>query len=420
MQLQPNTLLQGGKYKYKIERVLGQGGFGITYLATTKFEMQGPLGMIETEIKVAIKEFFMKELCDRNHNTSHVSVGSIGSRELVNRFRKKFVKEANNIAALQHPSIVKVLEVFEENGTAYYVMEYIEGYSLQEWLKQQGTLPEQEALGYIQQVSSALDYIHRQKMNHLDVKPANILRRENGSVVLIDFGLSKQYDEKGEQTSSTPVGVSAGYAPIEQSKPGGVGQFSASTDIYSLGATLYKLVTGQTPPDASDVVNDGISIPAGISNRVAVAISKAMEPSRRNRPQTITEFLTLLDLRKEEETIPVEPEETLINDKPKNPYVEKDQSKSPFFTEQIENDINNPPKLEIKETDNKKGLPNFWGIIILAGILIIAMWLYISDQNDSEDLSYPSVEEELLPAASDSILDESVAADSINLDTVAY
>ncbi|WP_106830280.1 serine/threonine protein kinase [Parabacteroides pacaensis] len=410
MQLQPNTLLQGGKYKYKIERVLGQGGFGITYLATTKLEMQGPLGMIETEIKVAIKEFFMKELCDRDHNTSHVSVGSIGSRELVNRFRKKFIKEANNIAALQHPSIVKVLEVFEENGTAYYVMEYIEGCSLQEWLKQRGALPEQEALDYIRQVSSALDYIHRQKMNHLDVKPANILRRENGNVVLIDFGLSKQYDEKGEQTSSTPVGVSAGYAPIEQSKPGGVGQFSAPTDIYSLGATLYKLVTGQTPPDASDVVNDGISIPAGISNRVAVAIRKAMEPSRRNRPQTITEFLTLLVSREEEETIPVETEETRIEDKPKNPYEEKDQSKKTVFPEPTESDINTPPKLEIKETDNKKGLPNFLGIIILAVILIIAIWLYISYTNDSEYLS-PAVEEEILPAASDSILDDSIPAE---------
>ncbi|WP_106830281.1 bifunctional serine/threonine-protein kinase/formylglycine-generating enzyme family protein [Parabacteroides pacaensis] len=304
MQLQPGTFLQGGKYKYKIVSVLGQGGFGITYKATMNFQIQGPLGMIESEIHVAIKEFYMKSLCNRDEVSLQVSVPSEGSKNMVKRFQKKFIKEANNIATLQHPSIIKVIEIFQENSTAYYVMEYIEGGSLQDWVKQKGALPEKEALAYIYQIASALNYIHQRKMNHLDVKPANILRRSNGEVVLIDFGLSKQYDEKGEQTSSTPVGVSAGYAPIEQSKPGGVEQFSAPTDIYSLGATLYKLVTGETPPDVSDVVSDGISFPEKVSLNIKNAITKAMEPSRRKRPQNITDFLLLLGMDIEQQPEP--------------------------------------------------------------------------------------------------------------------
>lgn len=295
MQLKPGTRLKGGNYTYRIVRVLGQGGFGITYLAHMRLQVKGALGMIESEIPVAVKEFFMKDFCNRDTTGSSVSVPSVGSREMVEKFKAKFIKEANNIAALQHPHIVKVMEVFKENGTAYYVMEYIEGCSLQEWVRQKGALPEAEALGYIRQVAAALEYIHHCKMNHLDVKPGNILRKPDGHVVLIDFGLSKQYDEKGEQTSSTPVGVSAGYAPTEQSKPGGVGQFSASTDIYSLGATLYKLVTGNTPPDASDVVSEGLPpFPPGISRQVEEAIRKAMHPGRHDRPQSIRAFNELL------------------------------------------------------------------------------------------------------------------------------
>lgn len=310
MQLQSGTYLRGGKYTYRIACVLGQGGFGITYLAYARIQVQGPLGMIESDVKVAIKEFFMKDLCNREEVTARISVPSVGSRGLVDRFRKKFIKEANSIATLQHPTIIKVIDVFEENGTAYYVMEYVEGGSLQDWVKQRGALSEKEALGYICQVASALDYIHQRKMNHLDIKPANILCKPDGHIVLIDFGLSKQYDEKGEQTSSTPVGVSTGYAPAEQSKPGGVGQFSAPTDIYSLGATLFKLVTGNTPPDALDIINDGLSpLPGHLSASTGQAIKKSMEPGRRNRPQSIKEFLSILN----EEVSVEEEEETKID-----------------------------------------------------------------------------------------------------------
>lgn len=280
MNLKPNTVLQGGKYK--IEKVLGQGGFGITYMAT----------QVALQRKVAIKEFFMKSLCNRDQETSQVSVGSAGSIEMVERFRQKFVKEALNIAEFNHPNIIRIYDVFEENDTAYYVMEYIDSGSLSSF----GKISEQKAVRYIRQVADALAYIHSRSINHLDIKPANILLNDLDNAVLIDFGLSKRYDSEGHQTSTTPVGISHGYAPVEQYKQGGVGTFSPSTDIYALGATFYKLLTGQVPPDANEIFDDGLPpLPKEISEASRKAIIAAMQPQRKNRPQSVEAFLKLLD-----------------------------------------------------------------------------------------------------------------------------
>ena len=287
MELKQGTQLQGGRYV--IGKVLGQGGFGITYSAV----------QTTLDAKVAIKEFFMKELHGRDESTSKVFVGSAGSSDLVERFRLKFIKEARNIYRLKHKNIISVIDVFEENGTAYYVMEYLEGGSLADKVKS-GALRESDALRYIRQVASALDFIHGKQMMHLDVKPANILLDGEGNAVLIDFGLAKQYDSEGEQTSTTPVGISHGYAPMEQYKRGGVSHFSPATDIYSLGATLFKLVTGDTPPEASDVMNDGLpEISANVSQKVKDALVATMQFRVKDRPQSIAEFLLLLDNKSE-------------------------------------------------------------------------------------------------------------------------
>lgn len=292
-QLGNNSLLLNGKYK--IERVLGQGGFGITYLAKQKVSVAGALGTIDAEIEVTIKEFFMKELCNRDEASSMVTVPSTGSVDLVEKFRQKFIKEAKNISKLTHPHIIKVLDVFEENGTAYYVMEYIDGGSLSDLVEKKGSLSEEETLKYTRQIASALQYIHAHNMNHLDVKPGNVLLRQNGDVVLIDFGMSKNYDVAGEQTTSSPVGVSVGYAPIEQSRVGGLGMFSPATDIYSLGATMFKMLTGQTPPEATTVFDEGLpEMPAYISENTKQMVEKAMQPKRKDRFQTVEAFLEAL------------------------------------------------------------------------------------------------------------------------------
>ncbi|MBQ5751488.1 MAG: serine/threonine protein kinase, partial [Bacteroidaceae bacterium] len=294
MNLKAGSQLQGGRYI--IDKVLGQGGFGITYLGVQPV----------LDAKVAIKEFFMKEHCNRDDDTAQVTVGSVGSREMIERFRQKFIKEARSIYRLKHRYIIPVIDVFEENGTAYYVMEYVGGGSLNDKVKE-GALTEAVALRYIKQVAAALDFVHSKRMMHLDIKPANILLNENDEAVLIDFGLAKQYDDAGSQTSTTPVGISHGYAPLEQYKRGGVGTFSPATDIYSLGATLYKLLTGNTPPEAGDVNDDGLpALPPTISSAVRNAVETAMQPRRKDRPQSISEFLSLLECHSElsEESLP--------------------------------------------------------------------------------------------------------------------
>lgn len=372
-QLPINTFLQGGKYK--IEKVLGQGGFGITYLVSQKISIEGPIGQIETEIKLAIKEYFMKEVCNREEDSNVVTIPSIGSKQLAERFKQKFIKEAWNISKLKHPHIIKVLDVFEENETAYYVMEYHGNGSLNSYIKQNGAMPEVEATQYILQIADALDYIHKQQMNHLDIKPDNVLLNNKGEAVLIDFGLSKCYDAEGEQTSSTPIGVSVGYAPLEQSRVGGVGTFSPATDIYSLGATFYKLVTGKTPPDASVVLDEGLPVfPSSVSLSVVETIKKAMQPRKMDRFSNVDDFLQGLtsssqnNLSVHKETpiqINVDEETIIITNN---------------LNENAENNDNKSNQSDLPSSENN--VDHNWGclIFIVIGLFLFIAWFVYLDR----------------------------------------
>ena len=285
--LQPGSTLQNGKYE--IQRVLGQGGFGITYLALQR----------NLQRTVVIKEFFMEGHCTREEQTHHVTVATGGDRSLVEMFYDKFFKEACHIAQLEHPNIVSIIDVFEENNTAYYVMKYAPNGSLEAKVKREGHLSEPEATRYILKVADALRFVHEHKMTHLDVKPDNILLSEKDEPWLVDFGLSKQYDYTGKATSFTPLGYSNGYAPIEQYMPGGAGTFSPESDIYSLGATFFKLLTGITPPDASTIANEGLPLQAlkdkGMSQNSIYVIFQAMEHLRKDRLHDIDSFISLLE-----------------------------------------------------------------------------------------------------------------------------
>ncbi len=297
--LKPGTLLHHGIYK--IDRIIGQGGFGITYLAT------------DTGLHrhVAIKEFFPKDFCDRDNDTSHVTPGTQNTAELVSRLKAKFLKEARNISKLRNPSIISIYAAFETNNTAYYVMEYIEGVTLSEMVKQSGPLSEEKALRYIEKIGNALEYVHDKKINHLDVKPANIIvRTSDDEPILIDFGLSKQYDLTGHQTSTTPTGISHGFAPMEQYNAGGVSEFSPQTDIYSLAATLYYLLTGSIPPPAPRLIEDELPFPDNISPYIVRAISKAMSSGRKKRHDTVKDFLADLSTKADPDEATV-----LINEK---------------------------------------------------------------------------------------------------------
>ena len=279
------TTLQGNKYI--IDTILGSGGFGNTYLAT-----HAVLGR-----KVAIKEFFMKEYCDRDHTTSQVIVHTDSSKQLVDKYRQKFLKEAQVIASLKNEHIIQIHDIFEENGTAYYVMEYVDGGSLKDKVEIEGALSEIDAINYICQVGDALSYLHSNNILHLDVKPANILLDNSNRAILIDFGISKHYDEVGGQTSTTPAGISKGYAPLEQYKQDAITQFNPTTDVYSLGASLYFLLTGKNPPDATDIYEDGLpTMPSSISEVTRQAIIAAMQARRKDRPQSISDFINMINL----------------------------------------------------------------------------------------------------------------------------
>ncbi|MBO5017508.1 MAG: protein kinase [Alistipes sp.] len=283
MELKPGTHLQGGKYE--IRSTLGRGGFGITYLA--EHHMLNKL--------VCIKEFFPQAYYNRDSNSRSISLGSAGSAKMMEAYRNKFIKEARTIARLQHPNVISIYDVFEENNTAYYVMEYIEGDTLAGIVKRQGPMDEHTAREFIYMVADALDYIHKNNLLHLDVKPANIMVRSSDyHVVLIDFGLAKQYDSDGNQTSSTPVGVSQGYAPPEQYEEGAGNTFTPATDIYALGATYYYMTTGKVPPSSSVIMDGALpSLVQSLKPGVQRVILGSMQPSRRKRPANVDAFLAL-------------------------------------------------------------------------------------------------------------------------------
>lgn len=285
MNLPVDTLLQGGKYR--IVRFINSGGFGCTYEAEH----------VMLEKRVAIKEFFVKDFCNRDETTAHVTVGTVSKKGLVEKLRRKFVEEAKALCRLQHPGIVRVSDVFEENGTAYFVMDYIDGRSLSEVVKQEGPLSEARALKYIRQAAEALQYVHGHNRLHLDIKPGNIMVDDgNDQAVLIDFGASKQYDEQDGENVSTLLGKTPGYAPLEQ-MGNDVVKFLPATDIYALGATFYKLLTGITPLSAHLLASGEVlkPLPAAVSASTGRAITAAMELNKNKRPQTMREFFALLN-----------------------------------------------------------------------------------------------------------------------------
>ena len=295
--LPEGIVLHGEAYDYKITSVLGQGTFGITYRA--KVEMRGALGTLDSNMYVAIKEFFMKEVNGRD-NTS-VTSGSTSRDGLFEYYREKFEREARNLSTLQHKNIVRVLESFQANGTVYYAMEYISGQSLDSVIikSPHHCLDAATALGYTQQLGSALSFMHGKGMLHLDVKPANAMVKDDGTVVLIDFGLSKQYAANGEPESSTKVGAGTpGYAPLEQASYREGKGFPTMMDVYALGGTLYKMLTGQRPPEASEILNDGFPIGEmkqhGVPPQVAACVRKAMAPLKKDRYKTIDQLLNAL------------------------------------------------------------------------------------------------------------------------------
>ena len=289
-QLQPGTVIHGTHNDYRIERVLGQGSFGITYVANVR--LKGRLGAIESTATVAIKEFFLRDVSSRNG----LRVFSVSDSALCSDYRRDFLREAQNLSRLDNDHIVKVLETIEENDTVYYVMEYLSGGNLDQHILSHGKLSCREALDIAIQIGEALKCMHAQHMLHLDLKPLNVMRGEDGHIVLIDFGLSKCFGADGQPESSTRIGQgTTGYAPIEQHSFKKADGFMPTLDIYALGAILFKMLTGCVPPEASVVLNEGLPVDelssAGVPPAVIALVERAMQPLRRMRHQTVGEFV---------------------------------------------------------------------------------------------------------------------------------
>ena len=390
--LQPGNTLQGGKYR--IEKVLGQGSFGITYLASYATTIEGALGKMTVDIKVAIKEFFMSEVNQRNEQTHGVE-GS--SSTIFTNYRIKFRKEAQNLASLHHPHIVQVTDVFDENNTTYYVMQYIEGMSLDSFIASKGRVSAEDTILIAAQIGQALSYMHQRHMLHLDLKPGNIMLDKQGQVHLIDFGLSKQYDSNGEPESSTSIGMGTpGYAPIEQANRMGQGkQFQATIDVYAFGATVYKMLTGRRPDDASVILNDGFPFgflqQLGVQQNMINAVQRAMAPQRNARFQTVTEFVQALD---DGRTIPYSaPEFTLVDDNTITASSEPTQPIRPSRPSQPSSATPSPNDEELAPSTSKLAMKQI--MVVLCVCLAAAMVLFLAmgnfgsaDGNLSKDTEY--------------------------------
>ena len=289
-----NTLLFGNRGSYTIHSVIGRGGFGITYRAAASESYMPPF--------VAIKEFFPKDICSRSADpySDDVIVNSPDKFDMVTHLRDRFIKESRNIEECDFPGIVKVLDTVECNGTAYMVMELVEGLSLKQLMQESdsptGALPVDMAADMIYQLAEALDYLHGKNIMHLDVKPDNLMLTNSGDrLVLIDFGLSRRFNDDGTSDSDILTAISKGYAPPEQYN--GVTSFSPESDIYSLGATFYKLLTGVTPPEPMILYDNPelLDFPSYIPSNYRNAILSAMVFDHNTRINTAAAFVQIME-----------------------------------------------------------------------------------------------------------------------------
>lgn len=320
--------------RYTIERVLGQGGFGITYLGIDELH----------EKKVAIKEFFPQGIVTRNiEYEDAVTVTFVGEKDNYNKGKEKFLKEARIMARFsKDEGIVKAQDFFEINNTAYIVMEYLEGITLKQYLRENERIEPEELLELFVPLIESLDEIHSQGLIHRDISPDNIMVLLGGKIKLMDFGAARDYTDFGEKSLS--LILKPGYAPPEQYQTHGVQ--GPWTDIYALCATMYKCLTGENPPDAIERVMDDnlkeiseFGIP--VSKQMEETIIKGMSISARNRYQNIEEFCEDL-YALSEETLTLEEEESKVEET----LIEEDMKTFSQGAEEEKKYVLHNPKIE--------------------------------------------------------------------------
>ena len=383
--LRVGTMLRG---IYRIDSYLSSGGFGNTYVATN----------VEFNERYAIKEFFMRGITQRDDNQTTVSVSNTENRNAFVEQKEKFKKEARRLRQLRNEHIVSVHDLFEENGTAYYVMDLVDGENLSERMKRTGQpLAEAEVCRYLPQILDALKTVHDANMWHLDLKPANIMVDKSDKVTLIDFGASKQLNaQKGGATTSTAISYTNGYAPREQMEQN-YDKFGPWTDLYALGATLYNLLTNRRPPlptdiddDLSDDKHSALPLPSVVSNDMRSLILSLMKTHRMKRPQTIAEVEKTLESQPDAEKpaqatakdtpIPhpqqAVAEETVLERKEEKKDIQPPKEESP-----------NPPTPYLEEEEEQNNLGKTITIVFLIVLVVVLIILSAKACDGNSSLS---------------------------------
>jgi serine/threonine protein kinase/uncharacterized protein YecT (DUF1311 family) len=275
--------------QYEVMNILGAGGFGITYMARDT----------TLDTTVAIKEYLPGELAVRQGGSQVTAKSSLSQGDF-DWGLDRFLAEARTLAKFRHPNIVRVNQIFQANNTAYLVMEYAKGQSLDDVLQKNGPISEEQTKEILFPILDGLKRVHEQGFLHRDIKPGNIIIRDEGGAVLIDFGAARQAIETKSRAITSIV--TEGYAPLEQYD--GMGNQGPWTDIYALGAVAYKCLTGNKPPSATIRVRTDPMVPLSVATKgkvsptFAAAIESALRVYENLRPQNITDFADMIQGKK--------------------------------------------------------------------------------------------------------------------------
>lgn len=377
------TTLQMGKYR--IVRFIASGGFGNTYEVLN----------VEFDERMAMKEFFMRGVNEREDDSVSVSVSNAENKQQFEVQKEKLKKEARRLRRLHNSNIVKVHDLFEENGTVYYVMDYIDGESLSKRLKRTSKpLSEDEVRNILPQLLKALDEVHRNGIWHLDIKPANIMVDSHGKALLIDFGASKQLrsSEGYSVSTSTAMCYTPGYAPMEQIEQN-FDKFGPWTDFYALGATLYCLLTTKKPPSTSEIAEgNAFAYPPSVSPRMRRLVEWLMQPARRKRPQSVEEIRGFI---KEEPITEDEEETTVYVDSPKKEEEtvvesERKQTAPNKAFQKKKEDVNTQ-----NTNKNASVIKRMWMLVLLIVAIVCVSGFFINKNNEIT-LDTPSNEEKTI------------------------
>lgn len=400
----------------------------------------------------------MKGVTERDETTGGISVSNITNYESFVQQREKFKKEARRLRKLRNPHIVDVHDLFEENSTVYYVMDFIDGENLAERMKRTGEpLSEKEVWDLLPQILDALKAVHAAGLWHLDLKPGNIMVDKDGNATLIDFGASKQMDvQTGGATAKTAVSFTNGYAPREQMEKN-YSKMGPWTDIYSLGATLYALLTNKRPPLPSDLDDDDspdkhVALPFSdeVSDMIRNLILWMMSTHRSKRPQSINELQEYLSLNsttkdtaKDTETVEntqeenAVDEETSLHDEAKSDVSEKDDEETVFASEKVKSEPNEnvaynpyqekPQPQQQPLYNNEEESSNtawVWGLLatVVVTIIIVFGFKKCTEDENNEVVSQTDNTENVInsPTPSETNIVSSVTCTIGNLGTCTY